>query len=91
MRGIDVSLSYRPSWPTPERIDYDESWCADLDREVALMDEPLPLREGAKGSLPSIDIDEIDPATIFQTHNEPAEWANGSVQRASGPLAGSQA
>lgn len=81
MRGIDVSHCYRPTWPKPEPIDYDESWCAELDRKVAIMERPLPSPEGAMGSLPSIDIDAIDPATIFATHHEPAEWANGSMQR----------
>jgi hypothetical protein len=81
LRGIDLSQSYRPTWPIPEPIEYDETWCAALDQEVASMDTPLPLYEKAAGSLPSIDIDAIDPTTVFMTHDEPAEWANGSVQR----------
>lgn len=79
LRGVDVSQSYRPSWPEPERIEYDEDWCAALDREVALLEHPLPLEELARGSLPSIDIDAIDPTTLFATHIEPAEWTNGSI------------
>jgi hypothetical protein len=80
LRGLDVSQCYRPSWPRPEPIEYDEGWCAALDRQVALMEDPLPSREGAMASVPSIDIDAIDPTTVFATHHEPEEWANGSVQ-----------
>ena len=79
MRGVDVSQSYRPSWPEPEPIEYDERWCAALDRETALMNDPLPSPQNAMRSMPSIDIDAIDPATVFATHHEPPEWASGSV------------
>lgn len=82
LRGIDVSRHYRPTWPVPEVIEYDENWCARIDHEVAQMGDPLPIRQAPAGSLPSIDIDAIDPETVFMTHDEPAEWANGSIQPA---------
>jgi hypothetical protein len=80
LRGLDVSRCYRPSWPNPEPIEYDENWCAALDKQVALMEDPLLSRKSAVASAPSIDIDAIDPTTIFATHHEPEEWANGSLQ-----------
>ena len=78
LRGIDVTNSYRPSWPAPEVIDYDECWCAALDQRVASMDNDFS-PEGMGGSIPGIDIDEIDPASVFLTHDEPPEWSRGSL------------
>lgn len=28
------------------------------------------------GTIPAIDIDEIDPASVFLTHEEPPEWSS---------------
>ena len=78
LRGLDVTDSYRPNWPTPEVIDYDDSWYAALDQRVATMDNDFS-SQNVIGSMPAIDIDEIDPACVFLTHNEPAEWSSGSV------------
>jgi hypothetical protein len=78
LRGIDVTDSYRPNWPQPEVIDYDESWCTALDQRVALMDNGFSL-ENTGGSIPAIDIDNIDPASVFLTHDEPPEWSRGSL------------
>jgi hypothetical protein len=79
MHGVDVSQSYRPSWPEPEPIEYDEDWCVTLDRQVALIAPSMPSPTQARGSLPSIDIDAIDAGTVFAMHNEPPDWANGSI------------
>ena len=78
LRGIDVTDSYRPNWPLPEVIDYDEPWCAKLDQVVALMGDDLS-PENMGGSIPSIDLDKIDAASVFVMHNEPPEWSSGSV------------
>lgn len=78
MRGIDVTESYRPNWPPPEVIHYDDSWCAALDQRVATMDNDFS-PEKVIGSMPAIDIDEIDPASVFLTHDEPPEWSRGSL------------
>lgn len=78
LRGVDVTDSYRPNWPEPEVIEYDESWCAALDRRVALMDNGFS-PEAIGGSIPAIDIDTIDPASVFITHDEPPEWSLGSL------------
>jgi hypothetical protein len=79
LRGIDVTDSYRPNWPEPEVIEYDESWCAALDRGTALMENGFS-PENMGGSIPAIDIDTIDPASVFLTHDEPPEWSCGSVR-----------
>ena len=78
LRGIDVTDSYRPNWPPPEVIAYDDSWCASLDHRVALMDNDFS-PDKVIGSIPSIDIDAIDAASVFMQHNEPTEWSSGSL------------
>lgn len=78
LRGIDVTESYRPGWPAPEVVDYDDAWCAALDQRVATMDNDFS-PEKVIGSHPAIDIDDIDPASVFQTHNEPPEWSSGTL------------
>ena len=78
LRGIDVTDSYRPNWPEPEVIEYDESWCAALDRKTASMESGL-FPEDMGGSIPAIDIDTIDSASVFLAHDEPPEWSRGSL------------
>ena len=80
LRGIDVTDSYRPNWPQPEVIDYDESWCAKLDQAVAVTSDDQFSPESMGGSIPSIDLDQIDPTMVFAMHNEPPEWSCGSVK-----------
>jgi hypothetical protein len=78
LRGIDVTDSYRPNWPPPEVIDYDELWCANLDQRVSTMNDDFS-PQNVIGSMPAIDIDQIDPASVFLTHDEPPEWSSGSL------------
>jgi len=81
LRGIDVTDSYRPNWPPPEVIGYDEAWCAKLDQAVALTDDDFsPEKMG--GSIPSLDLDEVDATNVFVQSIEPPEWSSGSVKPA---------
>jgi hypothetical protein len=68
LRGMDVTAAYRPGWPKPEVLRYDESWCAEQDRRVAALPDQ-PLRRA--GTLPGFDIDELKPETLFASHHEP--------------------
>jgi len=69
LRGIDVTPYYRPSWPPPLVVPYDEEWCSELDQKVTLQEgtiQPVPV----SGS--SYEIDSMSaPDTLFQTHNDP--------------------
>jgi hypothetical protein len=79
LRGIDVTDSYRPNWPAPEVIAYDESWCATLDQAVSLMDDDFS-PENMGGSIPSLDLNEVDATNVFVMHIEPPGWSEGSVK-----------
>ena len=68
LRGMDVTAAYRPGWPRPEVIPYDEAWCAEQDQRVASLPEK-PLPKG--GTLPGFDIDALKPETLFASHVEP--------------------
>lgn len=79
LRGIDVTNSYRPNWPPPEVIAYDEPWCAKLDQAVSQMDDDFS-PENMGGSIPSLDLHEVDAANVFVMHIEPPGWSSGSVK-----------
>jgi hypothetical protein len=69
LRGMDVTAFYRPGWPAPEVIPYDEAWCAEQDQRVASLPATVPAKVG---TLPGFDIDAIaNPETLFASHDEP--------------------
>ena len=69
LRGIDVTAAYRKNWPPPEKVPYDETWCAELDHEIA--SKPAPELKKL-GSLPGYDIDvAITEESLFSTADEP--------------------
>jgi hypothetical protein len=35
LRGMDVTAAFRQGWPAPEVVSFDETWCADLDRQIS--------------------------------------------------------
>jgi hypothetical protein len=35
LRSVEVTAHYRPSWPPPEVVHYDEAWCTEVDQRVA--------------------------------------------------------
>jgi hypothetical protein len=70
LRGMDVTAHHRPGWPEPELIAYDEEWCHALDQRVATEATTGLSAVAPRWSLPGIDIDEIDPATLFATHDD---------------------
>jgi hypothetical protein len=68
LRGMDVTAFYRPGWPAPEVIPYDEAWCAEQDQRIAWLSSPVHTR---RGTLPGFDIDAISkPETLFAFHEE---------------------
>lgn len=71
-RGLDVSASMRPSWAPAQRIDYDESWCAQLDAELSLQAALPPTSQSApeapKGH--SIDLLRLPESELFATHDD---------------------
>lgn len=76
LRGIDVTDYARPTWPAAEQIDYDETWCANLDlllnRDQNVVEEPLVVPGG------SYEIDSLSsPDTLFQLHDDPDAFERG--------------
>lgn len=76
LRGMDVTECVRPGWPAADIVDYDESWCAELDQKVAQdIDSghaPVSFLGGG------YDIDTLStPETLFQTHNDPLAFDGG--------------
>jgi hypothetical protein len=72
LRGVDVTSFYRQGWPDPIMIDYDESWCAELDAEIHQSGDVME-----KSSVDGIsyNIDTIlSPETLFATHDDPESF-----------------
>jgi hypothetical protein len=77
LRGFDVTESYRPTWPEPIRIDYDQTWCIELDQRIALK-ENVVIPDVVKVS--GYDIDSLStPDTLFQTHDDPKKFILGNA------------
>lgn len=75
LRGIDVTESFRPNWPTPIEIEYDESRWSELDRGLSIeeLDGSATISTVRMGSL--YNITNIATAnTIFKTYADPHEF-----------------
>ncbi len=74
LRGLDVTASYRPSWPQPVVAPYDETWCANLDQKIGTaqgLTAPTPVS--------GYEIDALStPETLFMTHDDPHSFEHGS-------------
>lgn len=76
LRGMDVTECVRPSWPLPAIVEYDESWCAQLDRRVNQDIGSFHNPESVLGG--GYDIDTLsDPETLFQTRDDPIAFDRG--------------
>jgi hypothetical protein len=75
LRGVDITKSYRPSWQSPVRIEYDETWCAELDQRVEWKERlAVPSYvEGAGYEIDSLSTEE----TLFETRYEPRTFILG--------------
>jgi hypothetical protein len=74
LQGVDVTSYYRPNWPPPVILPYDETWCATLERSA---DERLDL-SFVERSAAGYDIDEMSTTdSLFQTHDDPIAFENG--------------
>jgi hypothetical protein len=75
LRGVEVTDYYRPNWPAPEVLPYDEGWCAALDERVTTGES---LAEFHNEYVTGYDIDLMStPETLFQTHDDPEGFDNG--------------
>lgn len=76
LRGIDVTDYARPTWPAAEKIDYDETWCANLDlrlnRDQSAVEEPLVV-PGCFYEIDSLS----SPDSLFQLHDDPDAFGGG--------------
>jgi len=76
LRGTELTGSHSKHWPAPEKLEYDEAWCATLDRRFDLAGESAP-GEAFGGTysdgsgLPGFDLDEITAESVFDRHTEP--------------------
>jgi hypothetical protein len=76
LRGVDVTESYRPGWPSPISLDYDETWCAELDKRIEWK-EGVVSPEAVH--VAGYDIDSLSTLeTLFQTFNDPKEFELGN-------------
>jgi hypothetical protein len=67
-RGIDVTDHYGAGWPTAAPINYDESWCAKVDRTS---DSERQVALEIAGSLPGFDIVEQEQrGDLLQMYEE---------------------
>lgn len=69
-RGIDVTGDWPSEWDAPVRVEYDETWCAEVDQDGP----PLPSAEtgeAASGSLRTLDVANVPKEALFQVHPDP--------------------
>ncbi len=75
LQGVDLTDYIRPSWPQPEVLPYDESWCAELDKNINRDQEDIPFIEKYSKHY---YIDSISrPDTLFQTCDDPPAFEDG--------------
>lgn len=78
LRGFDVTDSYRPNWPPPVGIEYDDDWCESCDRRIDANDgviEPVGME------VSGYEIDSLSTAdTLFQTHDDPKRFVREAAE-----------
>lgn len=78
LRGLDVTDSYRPNWPPPVTIDYDDGWCEGMDRRFDAKEDTV---EPGGVEVSDFDIDSLSTAdTLFQTHDDPKRFVRGAAE-----------
>lgn len=67
LRGLDVTASYRATWPPPVPIDYDEDWCTSVDKDHEIGEASA---RAARVKAYNID-DVVSEENLFQLHDDP--------------------
>jgi hypothetical protein len=76
LRGMDVTECVRPGWPAADKVDYDEAWCADLDKRLNRNADSGDALVHVLGG--GYDVDALStPETLFQTHDDPIAFDGG--------------